>query len=617
MDNRRKRKDEDAAKDKVRQRMRGCLDPENYQYFPITINKADYYNDEVEQNVGIYVRVSTNDIKQTTSYELQKIYYEDFVRKHPNWRLIDIYADEGISGTSMVHRDAFNRMIADAKAGVISLIICKSVSRFARNITDCIGVIRSLAELRNPVGVFFESECVFSLNEDNQMTLNYLAGIADEESHIRSRGQEASLKMRLDNGIPLTPKLLGYTHDEDGNLIINEEEAPTVRLAFNKFLLGYSTQEIADSFNSQGRKSLLGNVKWTSDGIVDILRNERYCGEVLTRKTFTPNYRTHKSVKNRGERAQSLYLKHHEPIISKDDFIAVQKMLDNAKYRHEHVLPQLHVVTEGILKGFVSVHTTWSGFTADDYMNASLSVVSTEEQACPTDYMTEDPEYEEWKDYEVVRSEYITDWGKCNVLISSSKMSFSTQCIRRFPLNEKVELLIHPVRKALAVRSSLERNKSEILWSRMRNGRLTPRSVSSTAFGETLYTLFDWIIGSKYQITGSFIRKNGKCVLIFMAKDARIRLTEKDTGNGSDESAPNGKRRQVTIHPDGWESSFGENFYFHEAMRKEIEDGGDILDQDIVYNTGPQLNLTGRQELEEYINNVENYNSREEGNYGG
>ena len=253
MDNRRKRKEDDAAKDKVRQRMHGCLDPDNYQYYPVTIKNADFYDVDVEQNVGIYVRVSTNDIKQTTSYELQKIYYEDFVRKHPNWNLVEIYADEGISGTSTAHRVAFNRMIADAKAGVISMIICKNVSRFARNIMDCIGVIRTLAELRHPVGVFFESECIFSLKEENSMTLNYLAGIADEESHIRSRGMEASLKMRLDNGIPLTPKLIGYTHDEDGKLIINEEEAPTVKLAFYMYLFGYSTQEIADTFNAQGR----------------------------------------------------------------------------------------------------------------------------------------------------------------------------------------------------------------------------------------------------------------------------------------------------------------------------------------------------------------------------
>ena len=116
-----------AAKEKVRQRMQGRLDPDNYEYFPASITKTDYYDNETEQHVGIYVRVSTDDIRQTTSYELQKKYYEDFVTKHPNWKLVEIYADEGISGTSLAHRDSFNRMMSDAKAGRLTLIICKSV----------------------------------------------------------------------------------------------------------------------------------------------------------------------------------------------------------------------------------------------------------------------------------------------------------------------------------------------------------------------------------------------------------------------------------------------------------------------------------------------------------
>ena len=122
---------------------------------------------------------------------------------------------------------------------------------------------------------------------------------------------ETSLRMRLDNGIPLTPKLLGYTHDIDGNLVINQEEAPTVKLAFYMYLYGYSTQQIADVFILLGRKTYLGNIKWTSNSIVQILRNERHCGDVLTRKTFTPNFRDHKSKKNRGERPQSRYRNHH------------------------------------------------------------------------------------------------------------------------------------------------------------------------------------------------------------------------------------------------------------------------------------------------------------------
>lgn len=358
-----KRRLKEQQKDRQRQRMQGRVDPENYEYYPAK-DPIDFYNDEIHQRVGVYARVSTDDVKQTTSYELQKKYYEDFVVRHPNWTLVKIYADEGLSGTTTKKRDEFNQMIEDCKAGKLDIIITKSVSRFARDIMICIGKVRELAGLKNPVGVFFESECIFSLNDQSQMALSFLATIAEEESRIRSRSMETSLRMRLDNGIPLTPKLLGYTHDSEGNLIINHQEAPTVKLAFFMYLYGYSTQQIADTFIALGRKSYLGNIKWTSSSIVQILRNERHCGEVLTRKTWTPDFHTHLSKKNRGDRPQSRYLRHHEAIVSRDDFIAVQRLLDNAKYRGKSVLPELRVIDSGLLKGYQSsrgcrLQTAW------------------------------------------------------------------------------------------------------------------------------------------------------------------------------------------------------------------------------------------------------------------
>ena len=157
-----KRIKKQQAKEKQRQRMNVQIDPDNYVYYPEK-KQTDYYDNDVHQRIGIYVRVSTDDIRQTTSYEL-----------HPNWTLVRIYADEGISGTSRKKRDQFNAMIEDAKHGLLDMIICKNVSRFARNLADCIGIVRELASLRSPVGVFFESECIFSLRDDSQMALRSL-----------------------------------------------------------------------------------------------------------------------------------------------------------------------------------------------------------------------------------------------------------------------------------------------------------------------------------------------------------------------------------------------------------------------------------------------------------
>lgn len=231
------RKRRERQKEQIKQRYNVVIDPENYEYIPAK-KQADYYDNDVNQRVAIYVRVSTDDVRQTTSYELQKKYYEEFVTRHPNWTLVNIYADEGISGTSLKHRDEFNRMIADCKAGKIDMIVTKSVSRFARNVEDFIGTVRSLAERRPPVGVFFESEAIFSLNDDSQMALTFQATMAEEESHTRSRSMETSLRMRLDHGVPLTPKLFGYTHDADGHLQINPEEAPTVKLMLHFVTMG-------------------------------------------------------------------------------------------------------------------------------------------------------------------------------------------------------------------------------------------------------------------------------------------------------------------------------------------------------------------------------------------
>ena len=300
-----------AEREKVHKRYSNRREPD--VIYPAR-KQVDFYDADVHQRVAVYVRVSTDNLGQETSYELQKNYYEEFVLKHPNWSLVKIYADKGISGTSTKHRVALNQMLADSRAGKIDLIITKSVSRLARNTVDCITMVRNLAELRNPVGVFFESECIFSLNEDTSMPLSFLASIAENESRIRSRSMEVSLAQRLNGGLPLTPKLLGYSHDTDGKLVINPDEAPTVKLIFYMYLSGYSSAYIAKTLEELGKTTFLGNTKWTSNTVIQILRNERHCGDVLTRKTWTPDVISHKSKKNRGERQQSLYRGEHEAI---------------------------------------------------------------------------------------------------------------------------------------------------------------------------------------------------------------------------------------------------------------------------------------------------------------
>ena len=612
-----KRTQREREKERTRKRMRVEIDPDNYEFIPAK-KPTDYYDNDVHQRVAIYVRVSTDDVRQTTSFELQKKYYEDFVVRHPNWTLVKIYADEGISGTSLAHRDEFNRMIADCRAGKIDLIITKSVSRFARNVMICIGMVRELAEMRPPVGVFFESEAIFSLNDDSQMALSFQATMAEEESHTRSRSMETSLRMRLDNGIPLTPKLLGYTHDIDGNLVVNEDEAPTVKLAFYMYLYGYSTQQIADALILLDRKSYLGNVKWTSSAIIQILRNERHCGDVLTRKTFTPNFRDHKSRRNRGEKPQSRYLNHHEPIISRDDFIAVQQMLDNARYRNKTFLPELRVIESGILKGFVIINPRWAAFKEADYYQAAQSVYSEEElkepaqPAVPKEVQIEVAAGDfDLRGFEVARSELFNTYQKPYITFADRRIKLGMVSVLKFGTSNHIELLVNPLTRKFAIRGVEENNRQSVTCSKYENGKLIPREIPTAAFSDTLFSLFGWNRDNKYRITGSLYEQDGEVVYVFDAANSEAffkpYILPQNNGEGAGGTVhpfmPSGKH--IRAVPESWTSRFGKDYYWEEHTLAELAEQSEtewkLRLEGQLFETGKKLNVTGFEELRLYI----------------
>lgn len=605
-----KRAERERLKERTRRRMHVEIDPDNYEYIP-EIKPVDYYDDDTPQRVAIYVRVSTDDVRQTTSFELQKQYYEEFVVKHPNWTLVKIYADEGISGTSLAKREQFNTMIADAKAGRIDLIITKSVSRFARNVVDFIGIVRNLAEKTPPVGVFFESEAIFSLNDDSQLALSFQATMAEEESHTRSRSMETSLRMRLDHGVPLTPKLLGYTHDADGGLVPNPEEAPTVKLAFYMYLYGYSTKQIAETFNALERKSYLGNVNWTSNAIIQILRNERHCGEVLTRKTYTPNYRTHKSVKNRGQRPQSRYKNHHTAIVSRDDFIAVQRLLDNARYKNKAFLPELRVVDSGILKGFVVVNPRWAGFKERDYLQAAFSVYNSKEEIMePDEYSVEVSEGDfDLRGFEIVRSEMFDGKLQPWANFRDNSIKFGCSVVRKFGDKNYVELLINPLKRKFAIRTTDRSNRNGVVISKKEKGMWVPREFAITAFGDTLFSLFDWKTDYRYRALGHSFENGDELVYIFDVADAeafvRSYLIPNGETNVEEQKVETARNKSVLAIPELWLSTFGKQFYVHEqtlvALENQNEEDWKLRLEGRLFETANKLNVTSFEVLQEFI----------------
>lgn len=572
----------DLQKNRIRSRYRG-IDPDLLEVIPA--KPAEGLYDDVYKRVAVYARVSTDDPRQTSSYELQKNYYEDYVSNYPNWELIHIYADEGISGTSLRHRDSFNQMLDDCDAGKIDMIITKSVSRFARNIMDCIGTVNRLKQQIPPVGVFFENEQIFTLNPQSEMSLSFIAAMAQEESHVKSSSMNASYEMRFSHGIFMTPPLLGYDQNEDGNLIINEEEAKTVRLIYFMYLYGYSTQQIADLLTKLQRPTKRGNIVWNSSSVLGVLQNERHCGEVLAHKTFTPNYLDHKVRKNCGDRNQYRQTNHHEAIIEPEDYVAVQRKISNAKYGVSGI-PELHVIPEGALKGFVTINPRWASFTAEDYRIASDAIENKFNNF--TDDVMVIPQNGDLdlRGYEIARTEFFNSVSKINVSISIEGMRFGMDALQKLDSIPYVELLIHPRLYQLAVRPSKKEIRTSIKWATAANVKYHPKIITGAAFLPTLFELFGWNEEYRYRITGIRRQKDGETVLLFNLYETEVLIpAEKVHQFCEDNNLPeleftpggmSGYRGKIVAYPIPWAQNFGSEFYQHTqgSISSGIDNGG-------------------------------------------
>lgn len=593
----------EEKKQRVRQRVRVQMEEGTYETFPETVH-TDHYKADEYQRVAIYARVSTDDVSQTTSFELQKRYYEDFVSRHPKWELVEIYADEGISGTSTKHRDAFNRMMEDAKAGKIDLIITKSVSRFARNVENFLTAVRTLSEHKPRIGVFFESENIYSLKEDSQMALSFQATMAEEESRNKSRSMETSLRMRLDHGLPLTPKLLGYQHDEDGKLVVDPETWRIPKLMFFMVLFGYSTSQIAEILTELGRKTYRGNTTWSASGVYSVLRNERYCGDVFTRKTFTPDVVSHRSVKNRGERSRTRYFDEHESIVSREDFVAVQHILNNTRYRNRNLLPELRVIPEGLLKGFVVVNTRWSGFSAEDYIRASGDFDNgSQVLETPDSYEAEEGEFD-LRGFEIASLDLFDPRFYPNLKISDGAMRFSHECIRRMEWHPYVEILIHPRERKIAVRKSCRENRNAVTWYRMEGKKKVTRDIPCAAFSETFFSLFGWNRNYQYRMYGTQFRDGKEDAFVFSAREASAFIHDEDIELPEGITAFARRGKYIGALPAEYAGAFGRDFYTEQSLTdlsRMTQEEWKIRMEGQLCSSGRKFNVTPYEEIRAFI----------------
>lgn len=313
-------------------------------------------------NVCAYCRVSTDEESQQSSYELQVQHYTEFINSHENWVLHKVYADEGISGTSVKNRTRFLEMIDDCKAGKIDLIITKSISRFARNILDCIAYVRELKQMKPPIGVLFETEKINTLDSTSEMILTVLSAVAQEESAQKSNSLKWSYQKRFKKGIPVNNMwaVLGYDTDSEGNIFIVEEEAEIVRSIFHAYAEGQSTTEIADTLTKAKVPTPKGKSVWSAATVTGMLHNEKYCGDMRMQKTVSVDLFNHKVAKNDGIVNQYLVKDYHPPIVSRHLFDKVQVIFRNGgnRCRSQHSATKkvkLKPIKKGRLQGFVPI----------------------------------------------------------------------------------------------------------------------------------------------------------------------------------------------------------------------------------------------------------------------
>ena len=284
--------------------------------------------------VAIYCRISTDKDDQENSFEAQKRYFSDVVSRSQDWELHEIYADEGISGTSTKKRTQFLRMINDAYDGKYDMIITKEVSRFSRNIVDTITYTRDLKAIG--VGVLFVNDGINTLDPDAELRLSIMATIAQEESRKTSSRVVWGQTRQMERGVVFGPSLLGYDV-AGGRLTINEEGAALVRLIFHQYAIEQmGTTEIARFLTQEGYRTLRGSPSWKSNKIVKILNNEKYVGDLIQKKSYTPDYLSHKKRRNKGE-VQLIHIKnHHEPIISREIWDLTQQRLQENNKHNKH-----------------------------------------------------------------------------------------------------------------------------------------------------------------------------------------------------------------------------------------------------------------------------------------
>lgn len=452
--------------------------------------------DAEHKRVAVYARVSTKSKEQVSSIENQTKYYTEKIAKTPNWDLAEIYSDEGKSGTSKKWRPEFKRMLEDASKKKMDLIVCASVSRFARNISDLIEEVRKLRTTNpsNPVGVYFETEDLYTLDPNINERLQMQGLFAEWESGNKSRRMILSYDQRICTGqFPLSD-LLGLRHTIEGGFIIEEEEAKTVKYIFLATLCGYTAEEIAEVLTDKQRPTLRGRTEWTPSMVKAIMENERRWGDLEVRKRVVIDYKEKVTAKNDGLREGAYIPHYHEGIVS-PEIARAAHMMRASRYKFGSV-PDVYVIDSGALKGFVSISPTWSGIDNRAFQDISRQVYN-EDEFCELQRRANimngrthsNVVSMTLNDYRVAPGVMFMTRSDPQLTFSQRSMKLNAVCWEKLGQQKYVEFLYHPVLEVIAVRSCNATNPNAVLWDETKKSGL---QLCTSAFSNAVYdTLTD------------------------------------------------------------------------------------------------------------------------------
>jgi len=507
---------------------------------PKSIYSGDYENRKNLRVAG-YIRVSTDKKEQETSYDTQYNRYNTFIASQPGWIFAGIYADTE-SGTSLKKRAGFKKMVEDAKDGKFDMIITKSVSRYARNLVDGIETARYLLTHNPPVGIMFEEEGLNTFRPDSEFLLSVMLLIAQGESEKRSKAIRKAFIWRCDGKDYLTPvdSLLGYTKDKNKKMVIEPEGAKTVKAIFAMYLFGLTATHIAYLLTVSGKRTGKGNEIWNASSVTGILKNERHCGDIIAQKTVTTNTLEHKSEKNSGQEVLHYYDNHHKGIVTREEYVrALLLMRANCISAYYNPQYEIRLVREGLLAGFIPLNFAFGGYDAEHYLGAE-AVSGVEIGNYALDILNIPA-------CRLIRSQEVEHRLVAQMTISPKSLVFNSDCLTRLPNTERVEVLLHPSERLIAVRPTNSENRDAVPW----NGK----SISSSAFCPILYNLMGWNPMWKYKFMADCFVRGKERVLIFNLSEPEFQFVETITENEEIK-----QRIRRLLQPGAWSEQIGADY---------------------------------------------------------